>query len=853
MKEVRWHIAGMCGDHEGESPDDRAGMEARLASIEGIERVTVRPDGDGCDIAISFDPQRITEAALREEVDALPQCTRPTLEPGVACVTVPVKGVGSASDARDIERLLNRLPGVKAGASYVMGTLRIEFDAGHCPVAEIDNLLKARGYQAMFEQASRCAGGTTTLTSSIAGGGRRRWYSPVAVTRWLVAHPDVGLIALSGMMLIAGAVVHWSGGPLWLRLALLACSAICSSTETGPDAVRALRRLRLDVDVLMFAAAIGASYLGHYEEGVFLLFLFGLGHAGEHLALDRARDAIRSLSRIAPDTAWRLGADGREQSVPVASVAVDDRVLVKPYERVPVDGEVQAGSSAVDQAPITGESTPVEKAAGDGVFAGTINGGGRLEVRVTKSAGESTLARIITLVEEAQTSKSPTQMFTEKIERWYVPFVFAATAFIIVLPPALGWQPRFGDGSVWGGWFYQAMAFLTAASPCALAIGTPAAVLCGIARSARVGVLIKGGGHLEDLGRVGAIAFDKTGTLTVGKPVVADVLAMGAHEPSQVLALAAAVESQVTHPLAEAIALEAAHQGAGSMAAADVEQAAGQGASGWVDGRRVTVGKPNQQWLSDPAYAAFADRVHELSRLGKTTVAVSVEDEPVGLIALADQPRVQAGSVLNELRALGVRHLVMLTGDHREAGHAIARELGIEHCHAELLPEEKLHLVDELEREHGSIAMVGDGVNDAPALAKATVGIAMGAAGADVAMETADVVLMGSDLRKLPEAVGLSRFSRRIIAQNLLIALGVIAVVAPLAAIGVAALGWAVLLHEGSTVIVVINALRLLRYRRAKSEAGAGEDDVCGTCSIRGEGGCRFGLVTEAQVQGATP
>jgi Cd2+/Zn2+-exporting ATPase len=313
------------------------------------------------------------------------------------------------------------------------------------------------------------------------------------------------------------------------------------------------------------------------------------------------------------------------------------------------------------------------------------------------------------------------------------------------------------------------------------------------------------------------------------------------------------VESHVNHPLADAIALEATRQGAETLDAEDVHQVIGQGAGGRVLGKQVVVGRPRTPWMQDESLKSFSDRVHELARQGRTTVAVSVDDRPIGLIALADLPRAQAASVLQELGGIGIRHIAMLTGDHREAGQAVARELGIEHCHAELLPEDKLQIVDDMEDAHGSIAMIGDGVNDAPALARATVGIAMGAAGADVAMETADIVLMGSDLRKLPEAVGVSRFSRRIIAQNLLIALGVIIVVGPLAALGFANLGLAVLLHEGSTVVVVINSLRLLRYRReGAASAAATDQSICAACGLVVDGGCRFGLMHEAQVQTAS-
>lgn len=635
-----------------------------------------------------------------------------------------------------------------------------------------------------------------------------------SVWPWALSQPELLLVLAGGLALAAGASVYWLGGPDWLRFALLGASALATSTRTGPGAIEALKRLDLDVDVLMFVAAGGAAVLGHPEEGAFLLFLFGLGAAGEHLALARARKNINALAEIAPETARLLDEAGNEQRVAVEQLAVGDRVRVRPYDRLPIDGVVIEGQSIVNQAPITGESVPVPKHADDEVFAGTLNGDGQLVVAVTRPAGESTLARIVQLVEQAQASQSPTQRFTERIERWYVPAVFAATMLLIVLPPLFGVVPRINPARMWGGWFYQAMAFLTAASPCALAIGTPAAVLCGIARSARIGVLIKGGAYLELLGEVDAVAFDKTGTLTTGRPEVTDVLPAEGVDAEALLCCAASVESRVTHPLAQAITNRARQRDCRFCQADEVRQAAGFGVVGMVNGREVSVGKADEQ--ADP-------RVTELRAAGKTVVRVERDGRTMGLIALADQPRPAAAAVLARLRAIGVGHTTMLTGDHASVARAIGDQLGLDSVTADLLPEQKLEAIDRLRREHGQVAMVGDGVNDAPALAEADVGIAMGAAGADVAMDSADVVLMGDDLRRLPEAIELSQHARRIIGQNLAIALGVIAIVSPLAALGFANLALAVVLHEGSTVVVVLNSLRLLRGRRREDDEAAAE------------------------------
>jgi len=436
------------------------------------------------------------------------------------------------------------------------------------------------------------------------------------------------------------------------------------------------------------------------------------------------------------------------------------------------------------------------------VFAGTINGEGLLVVAVGKLAGETTLAKIVEMVNEAQTTKSPTQLFTDEVEKWYVPIVLIATALLIVLPPTIG------HGS-WGVWFYRSMAFLTAASPCALAIGTPAAVLSGIARAARLGVLVKGGVHLENLGRVSVVAFDKTGTLTRGRPAVTDIIGLHGSSEDEALKLAAAVEHSSTHPLAQALVNEAEARKIELPEASEVQQVPGRGISGNVDGRALSVGRPDLFQLDDEAKAI----VGRLSGEGKSVVVVGQADRPLGVFGLADQERDNARATLALLKKIGIKRTIMLTGDRQSVASAVAGRVGVDEFHADLMPKDKLHLVSQLQTNYGKLAMVGDGVNDAPALASATVGIAMGGAGTDVAIETADVALMADDLGKLPQAIALSRFSRRIVVENLVIALGVISVLAPLAALGYTYLGVAVLFHEGSTVVVVLNSLRLLVYQ----------------------------------------
>jgi Cd2+/Zn2+-exporting ATPase len=777
-------------------------------------------------LELEFDSDVIT----LQDINAYLRETGVCMGINLAHVVLKVQGILSPRQELVIEATLSKLPGVRATASFASQTVLLEFDRQRCQLPMIvDRLEKLsvtlRQIETRTAQEKLIDDRKEKLSALPL---RARVYEKLPP--WMqtaLGSRELVLACVGALFLIAGTSVHLSDGPQWLRLSLLAVTFVTCGYHTAIDTLKTLIHLRFDIDVLMFAAAIGAALLGHYEEGALLLLLFALGGAGEDLALGRARKAIAALSAIAPRTATVLSADGELREVLVEQLAIGDRVLVHAGERLAADGEVIDGASAIDQSPITGESAPVEKAKGDAVFAGTINGQGRLVIRVTKTAADNTLAKVIRLVEEAQASRSPTQLFTDRVEKWYVPAVLIGTGLLIVLPPLLNIPARREEGSLWAGWFYQAMAFLTAASPCALAIGTPAAVLSGIGRAARGGVLIKGGAHLEALGRIKAVAFDKTGTLTRGQPRVSAVEAVRAGwDHATVLQWAAAVERGSEHPLARAIVAEADSQPSSAAIPAlivtDVHQSPGLGITATVAGRPVSVGR-----LDSPADAgvnpggpddsrSWSARAEALTAQGATVVALRVDDEMVGLIALADTVRPTAARTLAALRELGVQRTIMLTGDNHRAAAAVAKQVGVDDFHAELLPADKLALVRQLDAELGGVAMVGDGVNDAPALAGATVGIAVGGAagtGSDVALETADVALLADDLGKLPEAIGVGRFTRRIITQNLVIALGVIGVMAPLAALGFAPIAVAVLLHEGSTVVVVLNALRVLGYR----------------------------------------
>ncbi|MDI1312064.1 heavy metal translocating P-type ATPase [Prosthecobacter sp.] len=631
--------------------------------------------------------------------------------------------------------------------------------------------------------------------------------APHFLPHWMQERWTALKVAVAGLALAVGFFgEEFFELPHAIALGFYLLAYLAGGYDVAREALPAMFRGKLDIDLLMIAAAAGAALLGEWAEGAFLLFLFALGHAGEQYALDRARNAVGVLGKLMPRTAFaKRGA--RLEEVPVEELAVDDVVVVKPGERVPVDGVITAGESSIDQSAITGESVPVECKAGDEVFAGTINQDNALDVRMTRLARDNTLARVMKLVAEAQEQKSPTQRFTETFARRFVPAVLIGTLLVIVLLPLLfGWT--------WSASFYRGMLLLVAASPCALAIGTPAAVLAGIAQAARRGVLIKGGVHLENLGHLDTVALDKTGTLTTGQFAVTQVIGFDGTAEDEVLRIAAAVEEQSSHPLAAAIVKTAKERNITFPTATEIENLAGKGMKARVEGADVLVGAM-RAFAADPAAkkgGSLAETIARLEGEGQTTVIIRFAGKFIGVIALADEPRVLVKEVMQRLRAQGIDRLIMLTGDNASVAHRIAEQVGITEVRAELLPGDKLTLIRELQHGHGVIAMIGDGVNDAPALAAASVGVAMGAGGTAVALETADVVLMGDDLGKLPFAIGLSRASARIIRQNLVIALGVIGMLLIASGFGVIPLSVAVVLHEGSTLVVVLNALRLLAW-----------------------------------------
>jgi len=605
--------------------------------------------------------------------------------------------------------------------------------------------------------------------------------------------------------LALGSVLLWMGIPSFYSVASFALAYFFGSLFSLPAAWNALRGGTFSVDFLMLAAAAGAATLNRWQEGAILLFLFSLSNTLEAYAMGRTRRAIRALMDLRPARAL-VRRDGTEHGVAVEDLQVGDHVIVRPGERLPIDGVITSGESFVDQASITGESLPVHKKAGNTVYAGTINQQGMLEVRVTKPAPETLLAKIIQLVEQAQSERAPAQRLITQFGHYYTLGVVIGTLIALIIPLLF-------LGHAIHPTFYRAMTLLVVASPCALVISIPSAILAAIANGARHGVLFKGGAHLEAMGTVRVIALDKTGTLTFGNPRVTDILAVeeSGHSEAELLMLAASVERYSEHPLAQAVVQAARERGHSLEKVSDFEALVGRGVTARIGGRRLWVGNRELLTQLGQSLSPEVERdVRALELQGKTVILVS-DGRPLGAIALADTLRPAAPDVIAKLKELGMERVVMMTGDNERVAQAIARQAGIDDHYAHLLPHDKVQLVKELKQRYGKVAMVGDGVNDAPALATASVGIAMGGAGTDVALETADVVLMSDDLTKLSYAVGLSRRAGRVMHQNLAFASLVILSLITATFVANLPLPLGVVGHEGSTLIVVLNGLRLLR------------------------------------------
>ncbi|WP_020568865.1 heavy metal translocating P-type ATPase [Neolewinella persica] len=725
---------------------------------------------------------------------------------------VEIKRIRTPREARRVEQILSRRPGI-VSVSASAGTLQLKWDAEKTNKSAVLKDVEKSGVEILH-----------TKSKDEETEYHDHEHIP-AYLRFLGENTELYFAITSGVFWVAGVVSGFiSGIPPNIPMILYIIGGFFGGFFTFITAGQDILRGKFEIDFLMLFAAVGAGALGKWGEGALLLFLFSLGHALEHYAMKRARKSIAALSDLTPPVAL-VKRNGEVVEVPVQQLDLGDIIVVKPNSIIAADGVVVMGNSAVNQAPITGESVPVDKrahkewrlqeevsklSAEHRVFAGTINGSGVLEVKVLKKSKDSTLARLITLVKEAETQKSPTQHLADNFEKYYVPIVLLVV--LLLLGAFLVIDETFKQS------FYRAMSVLIAASPCALAISTPSAVLAGIARAARQGVLIKGGRPLEDLGGLQAIAFDKTGTLTEGKPTLTNAIPFGDTTKAHLLEVAVAVEGLSDHPLAAAIVAG----GEKELGRTDITPAGNLQALTArgirADWRGTTVHVGNRRLfeeLTGEKVPAEIDR--EMSQLetgGHTAMIIHQGDKYLGIISVMDVARPEAIATLAALKKMGIKRMIMLTGDNQKVANAIAESIGITDPLGSLLPEEKVKAIERLKLEVGNVAMVGDGVNDAPAMARSTVGIAMGAAGSDVALETADIALMADKLDNLPFAIGLSRKAKQIIKQNLIISLGMVAILVPLTIVGAVAIGPAVVGHEGSTLVVVLNALRLLRYEQ---------------------------------------
>ncbi|MBT32308.1 MAG: heavy metal translocating P-type ATPase [Thalassobius sp.] len=805
---------------------------SRLQDTEGLEKVHVADETDNGvpQLCFHYDPEVISINRIQK----LAEQTGAEITKKFGHKLIEVEGIRHTRHARNVERNLRSKEGILEASVSGSGMVRLEFDTTKIDEAEILKSLRKEGLdipdtqvsaERFLQQAKKSEQEETEEKEDAHSHEEGEDHD----------HSHGGIFGKNTELIfsiICGALLGIGFGlsyveaiPSWVSLTLYIVAYFFGGFFTAKEAIQTVAKGGFEIDFLMLVAAIGAAILGEWAEGALLLFLFSMGHALEHYAMNKARKSIAALAELAPKTAL-LKRNGKTEEVGIEELSIGDIIVVKPNSKISADGVVVDGRSSVNQAPITGESVPVDKEPVDDpdkdwsqekdikdenrAFSGTINGNNTLEIKVIKVAKDSTLSRLVKLVNEAQTQKSPTQQLTDKFEKYFVPAVLVLVvllhfAFLVI-------DETFSES------FYRAMAVLVAASPCALAIATPSAVLSGVARAAKSGVLIKGGRPLEDLGVLTALAFDKTGTLTEGKPKLTEVVALEDVKEEELLRIAVAVEGLSDHPLAKAVVRDGKERlkGADIPEAKDLEAVLGKGIKATLGSDKVYIGNLDLFESLDEKKPSkeIEEKVKSLESDGNTTMLIRQNDDYIGIIALMDTPREEAKNTLAQLKKIGIKRMIMLTGDNQKVADAVAKEIGLTDAWGSLLPEEKVEAIKELRQKEDKVAMVGDGVNDAPAMANSTVGIAMGAAGSDVALETADIALMADKLETLPFAIGLSRKAKGIIKQNLWVSLGIVALLIPSTIFGLANIGIAVLIHEGSTLVVVFNALRLLAYKK---------------------------------------
>ncbi|KRF52196.1 ATPase [Bacillus sp. Soil745] len=765
-EEMAYRVHGM------DCPACAKTIEKSLSTLKDISEVKVNYSTAKMEVAASHLDAFIP---IETEIKKLGYSVEPLNQKG-NIKTFEIAGMDCGSCAKSIENHLNTLSTVKyVSVNFSTGKMKIEHsDSVENIISEVSKI----GFKASLQSNKKSI---QTNKSN-----------------------ENGLIILSGILIALGFIGSFNGIPPLMSTMLYVIAMVISGYKPVKSAFYAIKSRSLDMNVLMSAAAIGAALIGEWLEGATVVWLFAIGNLLQTKSIERTRNSIRNLMDLAPPEA-RVSIDSKIIKKPVEEITVGEIIIVKPGDKIPLDGEIIQGASSVNQAPITGESIPVDKEIGDIVYAGTINENGSLEIKVTKLVEDTTISKIIHLVEEAQEQKAPTEAFVDKFASIYTPIVFILALAIMVLPPILG----FGT---WGDWFYKGLELLVVACPCALVISTPVAIVSAIGNAAKNGVLIKGGTFLEKAGAITAIAFDKTGTLTEGKPKVTEIKTLHVTE-DELLSIALTLEDYSTHPIAKAIVGYANEKGIQPKIGELFRSIVGKGVQATIEGNIYYGGNLKLFEEMNVSLEDVKNHVQEIQNKGKTVVIIGTQHQVIGIIAVSDTIRETTASTLKALKQSGVNQTVMLTGDNEGSAKMIASEANVTRYFADLLPEDKVDSIKKLQNEGHKVAMVGDGINDAPALATADLGIAMGGAGTDTAMETADIVLMADNLDKLPHTMKLSRKALTIIKQNIWFSVIIKVIALVLIFPGWLTLWMAVLSDTGAALIVILNALRLLKIK----------------------------------------
>lgn len=791
-------------------PDCAKDVEKAVSSIPGVQSAEINFGAQKLKVVYSVNETSVEQISkvlskMGHTATAVSQNSESNkTSSSTAMITsiLKVSGLDCPDCAKDVQKAVSSIPGVQS-AEINFSAQKLKVVHNHeVSVEKINNVLTKIGHSVTLIKTEAIE----NVKAAPAESEKNTKTTPSIAPWW--KEPRNILLSISAVITVLTLIAEWTHIGLpenWAKV-LYGAAVIIGGIFPAKKGLSSLRRGRLTINTLLVVGTIGAIYLGLWEEAALLVVIFSLGEVLESYAVDKARGSIQALISLAPQEATVLR-DGEELRIPVEQVKVGEIVLVKPGEKVPVDGVVVSGTSAIDQSSITGESIPVEKHVGDEVYASTLNGRGALEVRVTKLAEDSTLSKIVELVENAQMEKGDAQNFSERFGAIYTPLMFVLAILMAVVPPVFLGQP-------FNAWLYRALVVLVVSCSCSLVLSVPIAIVAGVGNAAKNGVLVKGGIHMETAGKVQVVAFDKTGTLTTGKPTVTDVVSLGNISDDKLLKIAGTLEVRSEHPLADAILKLISERGLEVETIDEFMSITGRGAKGVIDGETYYIGNPR---LFEEIGVSIGENIKQIDSLqdeGKTIILVGSSKQILGMIAASDQPKENAGKAVSRLKELGIKKVVMLTGDNKATGEAIGRKIGVDEVRAELLPEDKISAIKKLQESNTTVAMVGDGVNDAPALAQADIGVSMGVAGTDVALETADIALMADDLDQLVYMVKISRKTLSVIKQNIVFSLAVVAFLVISALFGWMPLTTGLILNEGSALVIIANGVRLLKVKQ---------------------------------------